>query len=107
MLSKCGPILKCCLKIPGVAKPMPITSLGEFRDALDSKEGIVITDAASGPRFHVDPAKCGHVQERWFESKVLANAEKNGGYFAVGTLEEARETWPDVLVCRSSACASA
>lgn len=86
-----------------------LKTLPEFREVLTSGSALVITDSARSPgaMFHPDPAGCSHVQEHSFEAKVITNAERNGSYFAVQDLREAREHWPEIPRCRSSACSSA
>lgn len=83
-----------------------ISTVAAFREALRAGAKLVITDSANGASamFHPDPVGCSHVQEHSFEQKVMENKERNGSYFAVENLLEARERWPDVPTCRSSAC---
>jgi hypothetical protein len=88
-------------------EPLPIKNLHQFRNVLANGSGLVITDSTRPPAFHPDPVGCPHVQEHFFTSKVLRNREKNGGYFAVASLEQAREPWPDTARCPSSACSAA
>lgn len=85
-----------------------ISTAAEFREAVGSGDGLVITDSAngSGAMFHPDPDGCTHVQEHSFEQKVVQNRERHGSYFRVGSLAEAREHWADAPTCRSSACSA-
>lgn len=69
-----------------------------------SDSGLVIADTANGRVFHPRPASCPHVQESSFLTKVIANRGKNGGYYAIGSLDQARTHWPGVTACRSRAC---
>jgi len=85
--------------------PLPITTLGAFRDLIDSGRLLVITDTARGVRLHADPDGCRHVREDAFAEKVLRNSEKNGAYFSVATADEALSRWPDLTPCQSPACA--
>jgi hypothetical protein len=90
----------------GVTQPKRIATAGEFREAVAHAK-LVITDSANGATYHPDPDGCGHIQEHSFNQKVIDNCERNGQYFRVDSLREARERWPDVRACRSSACSSA
>jgi hypothetical protein len=85
--------------------PIPIRTLGEFRETIDSGRLLVITDTADGVRLHTDPDGCSYVREDSFETKVLGNSERNGAYFSVASLDEALAKWPDLSICRSVACA--
>lgn len=76
-----------------------LKTLKEFREAWNSDDAIVITDVATGNRFHPHPQTCGHVREEYFEMKVIQNAGKNGRYFSVKDLLEAQARWPGVADC--------
>lgn len=84
-----------------------IKTLAQFRAVVSSGTGLVITDPASKRVFHPAPADCPHIQERSFKSKVITNRERNGSYYAVASMREARERWPEIKACPSSACSSA
>jgi hypothetical protein len=87
-----------------VESPIPIRTLGDFRETIDSGRLLVITDTADGARLHTDPDGCTGVGEGAFETKVPRNFERNGAYFSVVSRAEALYGWPDLSVCRSPAC---
>lgn len=84
-----------------------ILTVEAFRDVLRSGVGVLITDRARGVTFHPDPASCSHVREEFFMQKVIENRERNGSYFAVASLAEAKKRWPDVRWCGLEASAAA
>jgi hypothetical protein len=84
--------------------PLRIRTLDQLWMVVASGSGLVITDTANGQVFHPRPASCPHVQESSFRTKVIANHGKNGGYYAIGSLDRARMQWPGVTTCRSRAC---
>jgi hypothetical protein len=86
---------------------LKLRTLAQFRAVVSSGTGVVITDVAGRPVFHLDPAGCAHVQEDHFGTKVIENRERNGSYFALPSLTEARRRWPQIRSCRSSACSAA
>jgi hypothetical protein len=76
-----------------------LKTVEEFREAMQRRESIVITDSA-GNRFHATPWACSpHVIEDNFFTKVITNGGRNGGYFAVDSLDEAEYRWPGVTKC--------
>jgi hypothetical protein len=90
-----------------VSEPLPIKNVQQLRAVLANGSGLVIEDSTRPRVFHPDPVGCAHVQERSFTTKVLHNRGRNGGYFAVGSFEQASAHWPDIAACRSSACSAA
>ena len=64
----------------------------EFHEALRRRGPIVITDSTR-TRFHATPWACDHVIEDHFMTKVVRNAGKGGGYFAVSDFAEAQQRW--------------
>jgi hypothetical protein len=51
----------------------------------------VITDSDNPPRLH--RAGCNAIKDVNFETKVVRNRGRNGGYFQVATEEQARGRW--------------
>jgi hypothetical protein len=84
-----------------------IKALAQFRLVLESGSGLVITDGTNKRVFHPDPEGCTHIQEYGFATKVIENHERNGAYYAVPTLGEARREWPQIEVCKSGPCSAA
>jgi hypothetical protein len=74
---------------------------------MSSGLGLVITDSADGQVFHPRPEDCPHVRDSSFRTKVIANRGKNGGYYAVDSLDRARVRWPNVTTCGARACGGA
>jgi hypothetical protein len=87
-----------------VSDPIQIKTVAQLRMVLASGSGLVITDPANKRVFHSNPESCSHIQEHSFVTKVIENQEKNGSYFAVATLDEARREWPQIQACQSSSC---
>jgi hypothetical protein len=85
---------------------LKVRTMAQFRAVVSSGTALVITDIANPLVFHPDPQGCPHVQESSFATKVIENGERNGSYFAVASLAEARRRWPGIAACRSAACSS-
>jgi hypothetical protein len=80
--------------------PTPLTDLAAFRAALASGRPLVITDRPTRTdRLHAHPADCPGVSEAWFETKVIENRGRTGGYYAVDSEEEAYAEWPGLSEC--------
>ena len=78
-----------------------LTSLEDFRKALGVGAAIVITDTASGARFHSAPAVCRGVREEYFVQKVLVGGMRNGRYYTGADEATAQERWPSLRRCKS------
>lgn len=85
-------------------EPLRLKTLAQFHAVVSSGSGLLITDAARAPTFHADPDGCEYVGETHFRTKVIVNRERNGGYFAVPSLADARARWPGARACQSAAC---
>jgi len=58
---------------------------------------IAITDT-TGQSIHKVPL-CHTVTQDRFEEKVILNHCKNGKYFDVQSIEEAKQRWPRIKLC--------
>ena len=67
---------------------MELRTLDDLRAAVHTGRVIVITDTATGAKAH--HANCRWVGETYFKAKVSDGGAKNGSYFAVATLDDAR-----------------
>lgn len=89
-----------------MVEPLKIRTLAQLRTVVESGSGLVITDTTGPPVFHLAPGECDRIREGYFETKVVANGERNGSYFATPSLSAARAHWPRVSPCRSPACSA-
>jgi hypothetical protein len=87
-----------------MADPLRIRTVDQLWMVVSSGLGLVITDFANGQVFHPRPDGCPHVRYSAFRTKVIANRGKNGGYYAIDSLDHARVHWPGVTTCRSRVC---
>jgi hypothetical protein len=76
-----------------------LVTRGDFLEAVRKGRPIVITDKAGGARYHPSAQSCDHVTLDGFAEKVLANRRKSGGYFSVGSRNEAEQRWPSLSDC--------
>jgi hypothetical protein len=67
---------------------MELKTIEAFHGAVRAGRIIVITDDATGDHAHRHD--CSWVRDEYFKKKVIENGGRNGGYFAVGSLDEAR-----------------
>ena len=84
--------------------PIRIKNLAQFYATIESGTGLTVTDTANAQVYHPHPDACPHVREGSFAEKVIANAERNGSYFAVPSLAEAQRHWPGIELCSSGVC---
>jgi hypothetical protein len=86
-----------------MAEPLQIRTVAQLRMVIRSGSGLAITDDANPTRFHPHPDSCSSVTEASFQIKVIDHGGRNGGYFAVVSLAEARAVWPGIGVCQKCA----
>ena len=67
---------------------MEILTLDAYREAIRNDRIIVITDSATGNRAHA--ADCSFVSLDNFKAKVLESQRRDGAYYAVSSVREAR-----------------
>jgi hypothetical protein len=92
-----------------VPEAVRIKTLEQFEAVLCCRGPLVITDVArpaGAATLHASPRDCVHVGEKGFTTKVLENRGRNGSYFTVASLAEARGAWPSLSVCGSCGIAS-
>jgi hypothetical protein len=77
-----------------------LTTIEEFRRAINGGLPIVITRSTGRAHFHANPRVClPHVIEDNFREKVIINGGRHGHYFVVGSLQEAEQRWPSLTKC--------
>jgi hypothetical protein len=59
---------------------------------------IAITDT-TGQMIHKIPL-CHTVTQEKFEEKVILNQSRNGKYFDVDSVDEAKQRWPRIKPCK-------
>lgn len=69
-----------------------LTTIEEFREAVSARRIITITDTATGNHSHAS-ATCSFVREDFFRRKVIENKCRNGHYYVVSSVEQARQTY--------------
>ncbi len=87
-----------------MSEPLQIRTLDQLWMVTASGGGLLITDTADGQVFHPHPDSCPHVTADYFRTKVIENGGRNGAYYAIESLDQARSRWPAVRTCGSAAC---